>query len=68
MTKTKRSGWTVVIIRDDGTEFLCAVGVGSGPAFFHSREAARRHKRECESHGFKCRLTKLALTYEVETF
>lgn len=68
MAKHKRQGYTIVIAKHDGTEFLCAVGVGSGPAFFHNREAARRHKRDLLNHGFRCRIKKITMEYEVETF
>lgn len=52
--------YAVFIRRRDGTEFISHGP--TGPALFHQRELARKHKSELETHKFKCLLRPIFVT------
>lgn len=51
-----RKGFSVVIKREDGSEFLCCSDPGILPPVFVQRKWAVQHKRKLIAEGFTCRV------------
>lgn len=56
-----REGWSVEIVRHDGTTFLCVSGLGVMPPVWPlaQRKHAVAHKSELKKEGFKARVVRV---------
>lgn len=60
----QEQGWSVVIQRQNGTEFLCSCSEGVLPPVWpkSQRSSAVAHKRDLQAHGFKARVVPVVFT------
>ena len=54
-----RLGWSVEIVRTNGTTFLCSPGMGVMPPVWLQRKHAVAHKRDLRAHGFQARVVRV---------
>lgn len=65
MSAKLKSGWSVVIFRENGTHFMCSAGLGDGPPVWvkPNRKWAVKHKNELVAEGFNAKV--VPVTYRI---